>query len=83
MSGALCGTCFKSTNDATLPTCDREDCPNKPQSWAEFFSHSMPSADACEHVWGGWRVIDGGLGGEQVCQKCGMGAMTYSLRYGD
>jgi len=33
----------------------------------------------CEHEWGGWREIDGGRGGEQFCQKCGLGAMAHTL----
>ena len=33
----------------------------------------------CEHEWGGWREIDDGRGGEQVCKKCGLGAMAHSL----
>ena len=36
----------------------------------------------CEHQWGGVREFDGGLGFEQVCGKCGMGAMSHSLRCG-
>lgn len=52
----------------------------------EIFLHVMPKADACEHDFQGWREIrceGGGGGGEQVCTKCGMGAMEYSLRYGE
>lgn len=37
--------------------------------------HSKP----CNHEWGGWREFDDGRGGEQVCKKCGLGAMTHSL----
>ncbi len=36
----------------------------------------------CEHEFAGWRAFDDGLGGEQVCAKCGMGAMSHSLRTG-
>lgn len=39
----------------------------------------------CEHEWGGWREFEtegGGGGGEQVCKRCGMGAMSHSLRCG-
>lgn len=36
-----------------------------------------------EHDFKGWREFaDGGNGGEQVCTKCGMGAMQWSLRVG-
>jgi hypothetical protein len=46
------------------------------------FCDFIPSSDACKHDFQGWREFDDGNGGEQVCTKCGMGAMTYSLRYG-
>lgn len=48
--------------------------------------HSTPKPDACAHDFKGWQDThdeDGNIcGGEQVCTKCGMGAMTYSLRMG-
>jgi hypothetical protein len=34
----------------------------------------------CEHDWRGWREFDDGRGGEQVCSRCGLGAMSHSLR---
>jgi hypothetical protein len=37
------------------------------------------SHNQCEHEWGGWREVDDGRGGEQFCQKCGLGAMAHSL----
>ena len=40
----------------------------------------------CEHDFPGWRDIedeDGRVcGGETVCNRCGMGAMSHSLRIG-
>ena len=33
----------------------------------------------CDHEFGGWREFDDGNGGEQFCQKCGIGAMYYSM----
>lgn len=33
----------------------------------------------CEHTFSGWRVFEGGNGGEQVCTRCGMGAMSHTL----
>lgn len=36
----------------------------------------------CEHDFQGWREFSDGNGGEQVCTKCGMGAMAHSLRTG-
>mgnify|MGYP000875059448 FL=1 len=35
----------------------------------------------CEHEFSGWQEFDDGLGGEQVCKLCGMGAMAHTLRY--
>jgi hypothetical protein len=39
----------------------------------------MPKADACDHDFRGWREFADGRGGEQVCSKCGMGAMAHTL----
>jgi len=33
----------------------------------------------CEHQFAGWREFEDGLGGEQFCQRCGMGAMSHSM----
>lgn len=41
--------------------------------------HILPKPDACEHDWTGWHNFEDGNGGEQVCSKCGMGAMHHSL----
>lgn len=46
------------------------------------FFHASPKADACDHNFRGWRGFEDGNGGEQVCTKCGVGAMTSSLRTG-
>lgn len=35
----------------------------------------------CKHDFGGWREFEDGRGGEQFCQKCGLGAMAWSMRY--
>lgn len=48
-------------------------CPTSPP-----LLHIMPKPDACEHDFTGWREFDDGSGGEQVCSKCGMGAMSYT-----
>lgn len=37
--------------------------------------------DPCDHDFGGWRESDDGRGGEQFCQKCGLGAMDWSMRF--
>jgi hypothetical protein len=38
----------------------------------------------CQHEWGGWRDItdeEGRVcGGEQFCQRCGMGSMAHGMR---
>jgi len=34
----------------------------------------------CEHNFKGWRAFAHGGGGETVCERCGMGAMSHSLR---
>lgn len=48
----------------------------------EVFFHVMPRADACDHDFKGWREFEDGNGGEQVCTKCGMGAMAHTLATG-
>jgi len=52
-----------------------------PTEDAVFF-HTTPKPDTCDHDFKGWREFEDGRGGEQVCTKCGMGAMEYSLRTG-
>lgn len=47
-----------------------------------MFVHLSEKPEACDHDFQGWREFDDGRGGEQVCTKCGMGAMAYSLRTG-
>jgi hypothetical protein len=79
---------IKSDNDAliarikgvaaTPSTPEIESDPTNPN----VFFHSTPKPDACAHDFKGWREFEDGCGGEQVCTKCGMGAMTYSLRTG-
>lgn len=44
----------------------------------ELFFHAHRKND-CSHEWGGWRDFDDGRGGEQVCKKCGLGAMAHTL----
>ena len=39
-----------------------------------------PRPDACNHDFQGWRDFPDGNGGEQVCVKCGIGAMAHTLR---
>lgn len=38
----------------------------------------------CEHDFQGWqeREVEGGVIGETVCTRCGMGAMSHSRRVG-
>ena len=53
------------------------------QDGTRLFVHVAPK---CEHDLRGWRDItddEGNVrGGEQVCSKCGLGAMAISLREG-
>ena len=39
-------------------------------------------SEPCDHDFRGYRAFEDGRGGEQVCTKCGMGAMEHSLREG-
>ena len=51
------------------------------------FFHATPNHDACDHDFKGWEELknDEGqvCGGTTVCTKCGMDAMSYSLRCSD
>jgi hypothetical protein len=52
----------------------------KSADWMDkIFIHVTPKPEACKHDFQGWRVFDDGRGGEQVCTKCGMGAMAHTL----
>lgn len=44
-----------------------------------IFIHTTPKPDVCQHDFQGWREFSDGRGGEQVCTKCGMGAMAHTL----
>jgi len=48
--------------------------------------HVTPKPEMCddgaEHDFQGWRDFPNGNGGEQVCTKCGLGAMAHTLRLG-
>jgi hypothetical protein len=54
-----------------------------PDDWAATvaaFLHSRPKREPCDHDFRGWRDFEDGNGGEQVCTKCGLGAMAHTLR---
>jgi hypothetical protein len=46
----------------------------------EIFYHETPKREKCDHVFKGWREFEDGNGGERVCEKCGMGAMAFTLQ---
>lgn len=66
----------------------RTDCDVPGCGWAGkeiksvVFLHIAPKADACDHDFKGWVEIDGGRGGTTICAKCGMDAMSHTLRTG-
>ncbi len=41
------------------------------------------SGGPCQHEWGGWREFEDGNGGEQFCQRCGMGIMSHDMWLGE
>lgn len=43
-----------------------------------LFFHATKKNE-CAHEWGGYRAFEDGNGGEQVCKKCGLGAMAHTL----
>lgn len=40
---------------------------------------AMCGPPKCDHDFQGWREFEDGLGCEQVCTKCGIGAMAWTL----
>lgn len=74
--------CILCGNGNDLPEGETCSCGR----WGIVF-HAQRNEEFCrdgqKHDWQGWREIDGGLGGERVCSKCGMGAMEHSLRYSE
>lgn len=46
------------------------------------FIHITPKDNSCKHDFQGWRDFEDGSGGERVCTKCKIGAMTYTLMMG-
>ena len=51
-----------------------------------FLFHVLNNEELCTdgkpHDWKGWVELEGGLGGTTVCSRCGLYAITHSLRYG-
>ncbi len=73
-----------STRDTVKAVLEMTGHAPKPADWMEkIFIHATPKADACKHDFQGWREFDDGRGGEQVCTKCGIGAMAHTLSLGD
>jgi len=70
-----CGECHLHDGE----TCDICGATKLVVAGDAIFIHVTPK---CEHEFSGWRDFDDGRGGEQVCKKCGIGAMAASLRDG-
>jgi hypothetical protein len=51
-----------------------------PELEARIAEHIANLPPPCEHEFGGWRNFEDGSGGEQVCQKCGMGFEAWAMR---
>lgn len=51
--------------------------PDFEESLRKLFIHI--AENHCDHEFSGWREFENG--GEQFCQKCGLGAMAHSMRY--
>lgn len=76
----------------TCPTCNgkrtywndllKEDRPCIDCQDDGVFFHAMVKPDTCDHDFDGFRAFADGNGGEQVCTKCGMGAMAHTLATG-
>ena len=48
------------------------------------FYHKLERPEVCcddgDHNFSGWREFPDMNGGEQFCSKCGLGAVSYSMR---
>lgn len=64
--------------EGTMPTDENET--------SQVFVHVTPKVEMCkdggDHDFQEWRNLPDGNGGEQVCAKCGLGAMAYTLGIG-
>jgi len=82
---------LRAKRDAALAVVVDEICERQGWDRGKVHVHVSPSRGGCycacasggpcEHEFAGWRQSDDGLSGEQVCRKCGMGAMTHMLRH--
>ena len=85
MTGVICSKCWKASNTPQYPLCDDNQCPGrqtfKPMEKSQCTMHMLQ--DRCEHRWDGpWVDHDDGRGGSVTCSKCGMDAMSWSMRVG-
>ena len=74
MSGVICPICFDSTNDPSLPKCERYGCPGKetfrpftPGRQLENLQSALFRCDKCDKAiernwnycaWCGWQLIE-------------------------
>jgi hypothetical protein len=57
----------------------RDDWLNAPEMQAKIAEACAKLPPPCEHEFGGWRDFEDRNGGEQFCQKCGLGALAHSM----
>lgn len=65
----------------TCSTCEKtatRDCSHEFCNFRDYF-HATPK-DECDHNFTGWITFSDGRGGTTVCSKCGMDAMSHTLR---
>lgn len=69
-----------STNETVRDFMEMTGQKQETPKWLDkIFVHATPKPDLCKHDFQGWRDFEDGNGGEQVCTKCGMGAMAHTL----
>jgi len=87
--GETCPKCLRTSDPGqAMKRCDDAGCPIRELKFPDgMFLHISPKPDACKHDFQGWIELkdeEGRVGGgTTVCTKCGMDAMSYSLRCGD
>ncbi len=68
-----------STRETVRSILEMTGAGERPSVMGKLFIHAKPKPLDCAHDFQGWRAFDDGNGGEQVCTKCGIGAIAHTL----
>jgi hypothetical protein len=65
--------------DASVTEIDISSEQDRLYQYGDGQTFAMCGPPKCDHDFKGWREFEDGRGGEQVCTKCGLGAMAWTL----